>query len=114
MAALRVLAAKKSETHRRCFVGREMEAITLHASAAMKARGRTSALTENFLPVEIMGKLEANRLVRLRVTGLTADATLEATVAEAEPVQYGATAISVNAKSVPLKSSSSPVSLASA
>jgi threonylcarbamoyladenosine tRNA methylthiotransferase MtaB len=114
MAALRVLAAEKSQTHRRCFVGRELGTITLHTPAQMKARGRSAALTENFLPVEITGQLEANRLVRLRVTGLTADATLEAAMAAAEPAQYGATAMSVRAKSVPLKSNSSPVSLASA
>jgi threonylcarbamoyladenosine tRNA methylthiotransferase MtaB len=114
MAALRLLAAEKSKTHRRWFVGRELEAITLHTPAEMKARGRTSALTENFLPVEITDQLEANRLVRLRMTGLTTDATLEAAMAEAELAQYGATAISVNAKSVPLKSNSSPVSLAKA
>ena len=95
MAALRILAAKKSETHRRCFVGREMEAITLHTPAAMKARDRSAALTENFLPVEIEGWLEANRLVRLRVTGLTADATLEAAKAEAEKTRYQAAVISV-------------------
>ena len=34
MAALRALAAGKSETHRRRFVGRELEAITLHTPAA--------------------------------------------------------------------------------
>jgi threonylcarbamoyladenosine tRNA methylthiotransferase MtaB len=95
MAALRLLAAEKSKTHRRWFVGRELEAITLHTPAAMKARDRSAALTENFLPVEIEGWLEANRLVRLRVTGLTADATLEAAKAEAEKTRYQAAVISV-------------------
>jgi threonylcarbamoyladenosine tRNA methylthiotransferase MtaB len=114
MAALRTLAAQKSETHRRRFVGRELEAITLHTPAEMTARGRTAALTENFLPVELEGRLEANRLVRLRVSGLTAEGTLKAVLEPAEWVQYAATAMSVRAKSVPLKSSSSPVSLARA
>jgi hypothetical protein len=36
-------------------------------------------LTENFLPVEIEGRMAANRLVRLRVTGLAAEGTLQAT-----------------------------------
>jgi len=40
--------------------------------------GRTAALTENFLPVELAGRLEANRLMRVRVTGLTAEGALEA------------------------------------
>ncbi len=78
MDALRAVAAEKSKTHRRWFVGRELEAITLHTPAERYARARTVALTENFLPVELEGRLEANRLVRLRVTGLNADGTLEA------------------------------------
>jgi threonylcarbamoyladenosine tRNA methylthiotransferase MtaB len=106
MAALRALAAEKSQAHRRRFIGRELEAITLHTPAELEARGRTAALTENFLPVELQG--------RLRVSGVNAEGTLEATPFETERNQYGATAMSVNAKSVPLKSSSSPVSLASA
>jgi threonylcarbamoyladenosine tRNA methylthiotransferase MtaB len=84
MAALRALAAEKSQTHRRCFVGRELRAITLHSSAELAARGRTAAMTENFLPVEIGGRTEANRLVRVRVSGLKADGTLEATLEKPE------------------------------
>ena len=38
MAALRALAAEKSQTHRRRFVGRELEAITLHTPAELEAR----------------------------------------------------------------------------
>jgi hypothetical protein len=45
----------------------------------MAARGRTAALTDNFLPVEIEGKYAANCLMRVRVTGLNADLALEAT-----------------------------------
>jgi threonylcarbamoyladenosine tRNA methylthiotransferase MtaB len=80
MTALRVLAADKSATHRRRFVGRELEAITLHTPGEMEARGQSAALTENFLPVELEGLLEANRLMRVRVTGLNAEGTLEAEV----------------------------------
>ena len=82
MAVLRVLAAEKSKMHRRRFVGRELEAITLHSPGDLEARGRSAALTENFLPVELEGRLEANRLVRVRVTGLNAEGTLEAEVGE--------------------------------
>ena len=78
MQALRALAAEKSETHRRRFVGRELEAITLHTPAELAARNRTAALTENFLPVELEGRLGANQLVQVRVTGLTAEGALEA------------------------------------
>jgi threonylcarbamoyladenosine tRNA methylthiotransferase MtaB len=114
MAALRALAAEKTLAHRKRFVSREVEAITLHTPAEIVVRGRTAALTENFLSVELQGRLEANRLLRLRVRGVTAEGTLEAVAPETERDQYGATAMSVSAKSVPLKSSSSPVSLASA
>jgi threonylcarbamoyladenosine tRNA methylthiotransferase MtaB len=85
MAALRSLASEKSKAHRRCFVGREVEAITLHTPPELEARGLTSALTENFLPVEIKGWLAANRLVRLRVTGLNAEGSLQAIEAGAAP-----------------------------
>src|ERR1039458_9133735 len=95
MAVLRTLAAEKSKTHRRCFVGRELEAITLHTPAAEAAAGRTLALTENFLPVELADQLSANRLVRVRVGGLNAEGALEAAVAEAGRAQYGAAAMSV-------------------
>jgi threonylcarbamoyladenosine tRNA methylthiotransferase MtaB len=80
MAALRRLAAEKSRTHRRCFVGKELEAITLHTPAALRDCGRTAALTENFLPAEVEGRLGANRLVRVRITGLSEEGTLEASV----------------------------------
>jgi len=114
MAELRTLAAEKSRAHRRSFVGRELEAITLHTPMELESAGRTSVLTENFLPVELEGRLAANRLVRLQVTGLNVDGTLSAVTDAAERTQNAATATSVLPKSVPLKSSSSPVSLASA
>ena len=78
MAALRALAAEKSRAHRRRFVGRNLAAITLHTPAEMQSRGRSAALTENFLPVELGGRWAANRLMQLRVTGLNAAGTLEA------------------------------------
>jgi threonylcarbamoyladenosine tRNA methylthiotransferase MtaB len=80
MAALRALAAEKSRMHRARFVGRELEAITLHTPAALVNRGRTAALTENFLPVEVGGALPANRLARVRVTAFTAGSELAACV----------------------------------
>jgi threonylcarbamoyladenosine tRNA methylthiotransferase MtaB len=95
MAALRALAAEKSRSHRERFVGQELEAITLHTPAALEAQGRTAALTDNFLPVEVDGRLPANRLVRVQAIGLTADGALEATMAIAEPTQYSAAAMSV-------------------
>ncbi|MGD0293206.1 MAG: MiaB/RimO family radical SAM methylthiotransferase [Terracidiphilus sp.] len=82
MAALRALTAEKSQTRRRCFVGRELEAITLHTPAELVARGRCAALTENFLPVELVGRQEANHLVKVRITGQNAEGALEAQLAK--------------------------------
>jgi len=84
MAALRTLATEKSSAHRGRFVGCELEAITLHTPGELAKRGRTAALTENFLPVDLEGRLEANRLVRVRVTGLNAEKSLEALDASLE------------------------------
>jgi hypothetical protein len=78
MAALRSLAAEKSSTHRAHFIGRELEAITLHTPLALAQLNRTSALTENFLTVEIDNRLPANRLLRVRISGLTSDGALQA------------------------------------
>ena len=80
MAALRSLAAQKSEAHRRSFIGSTLEALTLHTPAAVAARGCTAAMTENFLPVELAATLPANRSVPVRVTGLHAEGVLEGAV----------------------------------
>jgi threonylcarbamoyladenosine tRNA methylthiotransferase MtaB len=77
MSALRALAAEKSLSHRKQFVGSELEAIALHTPAETAARGKTSALTENFLPVEIEGRTAANTTLRVRATGLSGEGTLE-------------------------------------
>jgi threonylcarbamoyladenosine tRNA methylthiotransferase MtaB len=87
MAALRALAAEKSETHRRRFVGHEIEAITLHTPAALAERRCTTALTENFLPVELEGRFAANRLLRVRVNALKADGALKCEAAHAAVAQ---------------------------
>jgi threonylcarbamoyladenosine tRNA methylthiotransferase MtaB len=76
MAALRTLAAEKAKEHRRRFLGRELDVISLRTPEALAARGRTAALTENFLPVEIESNLPANQLIRILVTGLTAEGVL--------------------------------------
>ena len=81
LGALRSLAAEKTRAHREQFVGRTLDAITLNTTAEAAGRGRTRALTENFLPVEIGERLPPNRLVRLRATALNAEASL---VAETE------------------------------
>jgi threonylcarbamoyladenosine tRNA methylthiotransferase MtaB len=78
MAALRTLAAELSRRHRNGFVGRRLSAITLHTPAPQAALGRTSALSENFLPVELAGSSPANRMVEVLITGLNTEASLMA------------------------------------
>jgi threonylcarbamoyladenosine tRNA methylthiotransferase MtaB len=95
MAALRSLAAEKSAAHRVSFVGQEVEAITLHTPAALEGMGRTVALTDNFLPAEIDGRLPANRQVRLRVTGVDAGLTLLARVEVPALTECGGVAMSM-------------------
>ncbi len=68
MRILRALAAEKTVAHRRQFMGRPLDAITLHTPPDLSAAGRTLALTENYLPVTIEGRIEANRLIRVAVS----------------------------------------------
>jgi threonylcarbamoyladenosine tRNA methylthiotransferase MtaB len=81
LAALRALAAEKLLAHRTRFIGRELEAITLHTPPGMVAVGRSAALTENFLPVALQGSFEANKLIRVQVVALNAERELLAVVA---------------------------------
>ena len=76
MAALRALAAEKTRAHRAQFVGRVLPAITLHTPKPLAAQGRSAALTDNYLPVEIEGRLAANRLLEVRVAALNDESTL--------------------------------------
>ena len=82
MATLRALAAEKSRKHRRQFIGKTLEAITLHTPAELKSHGKTAALTENFLPLEMDGLHHANRLISARVSGLNERGLLEGFVSE--------------------------------
>ncbi|HET7103747.1 MAG TPA: MiaB/RimO family radical SAM methylthiotransferase, partial [Terracidiphilus sp.] len=86
MAALRRLAAEKSQAHRERMVGVHLDAITLRTPAGLATVGRTSALTENFIPVEIEASLPANRLVRICPTGLNSEGFLVAAEAVAAAV----------------------------
>lgn len=66
---LRDLIAEKNRVFRQSFVGRELEAITLHRNAD----GTTEALTNNFLKLRLPDEHLANELVTVEVSGLTAD-----------------------------------------
>jgi threonylcarbamoyladenosine tRNA methylthiotransferase MtaB len=78
MDRLRALAEEKTRVHRRRFLGRDLEAITLHTPPPLAARGFTAALTENFLPVELEGCIAANRMLRVHALGLTQEDALTA------------------------------------
>jgi threonylcarbamoyladenosine tRNA methylthiotransferase MtaB len=88
MAALRALAQEKSWAHRMRFLGRTLDAITLNTAPALAAKGRTAALTENFVPVEVAvapGNTEpgeANQLLEVRITAIRLDGGVEAVAAE--------------------------------
>jgi threonylcarbamoyladenosine tRNA methylthiotransferase MtaB len=76
MSALRGVAAEKTRAHRAQFLGAEFQAVTLHTPSALAESGRTSALTDNFLPVELAECSPANQLVQIRITGIATDHTL--------------------------------------
>lgn len=76
MTAMRSLAAHKTRMHRGQFVDAELDAITLHTPDAIADAGRTSVLTENFLPVEVAATFPANQLIRIRVTRQAFENTL--------------------------------------
>jgi len=80
MAALRALADEKARDHRGRFVGRELAAITLRTPLPLAARGRTAALTENFLPIELEDSFGSNELLWATVTGLNQDGALGACI----------------------------------
>jgi len=76
MAALRALAAEKTLSHRRRFMDRSLSVISLHTPREIAARGRSAALSENFLPMEIEGLFPANCLFNVRVIGIVPDCSL--------------------------------------
>ena len=68
-SVLRELASAKKGAFLRSLVGREVEAITLQSGGA----DFTEALTDNYVKVEIAGRLTANRWMRVRVQQVEGD-----------------------------------------
>lgn len=93
MVALRALAAEKTRAHRSEFIETNLDAITLHTPPALADSGCTSAVTDNFIPVELTGSLQANRLLPIRITGIAPDNTL---LARAVPSTHSANSHSFN------------------
>ncbi len=85
METLRSIAREKSETHRRQFIGRTLDVITLRTPTDVRSLKRTVALSDNFLPVHIEGLHDPNRLVRTRVSACNSGLTLISSLDE-EPV----------------------------
>jgi threonylcarbamoyladenosine tRNA methylthiotransferase MtaB len=76
MAALRILAGEKMRAHRSSLVGCELPAITLHTPPELAVQGRTAALTDNFLPVQLDTRMPPNELVQVRVNALDIDGSV--------------------------------------
>jgi threonylcarbamoyladenosine tRNA methylthiotransferase MtaB len=59
---LRELSAAKNWAFRQAMIGKTVSAVTLHEAG--------TALTENYLKVELAGRREANRIVDLKIAGI--------------------------------------------
>jgi threonylcarbamoyladenosine tRNA methylthiotransferase MtaB len=73
---LRNLASAKKLEFMRSFVSKSVQAITLKVSNG----GFTEALTENYLPLTMVGQHEANRWITAQVNGLRDGALFSSTV----------------------------------
>jgi threonylcarbamoyladenosine tRNA methylthiotransferase MtaB len=65
---LRELIAEKNRRWREGFLGRELEAITLHPNA-----GSTEALSNNYVKVGLAGEHQPNQLLMVTVDSLSED-----------------------------------------
>jgi threonylcarbamoyladenosine tRNA methylthiotransferase MtaB len=70
---LRDLAARKNLEFRRSMIGRELSAVTLDHIDPLAA----GALSENYLKIKLAIPRESNRIVEVRIGGLTADGLYE-------------------------------------
>jgi threonylcarbamoyladenosine tRNA methylthiotransferase MtaB len=67
METLRAFAARKNLAFRQSFLNRELSVITLKGSGS----STTPALSDNFIKVEVATTLPANRVITVRVSGLS-------------------------------------------
>lgn len=73
MARMQAVDREKRAEFRVRMRGRELMALTLHTPEKLRAEGKTLALTESFLEVELDGSMDANESVTVRlVDGRTA------------------------------------------
>jgi threonylcarbamoyladenosine tRNA methylthiotransferase MtaB len=66
---LRELASRKKHAFMESFIGRTIDAITLHQGDEQS----TDALTDNYLQLRLSGKYAANQWIRATVTGVEGD-----------------------------------------
>jgi threonylcarbamoyladenosine tRNA methylthiotransferase MtaB len=71
MAALRALIDAKNLVSRSAFVGKQLSAVTLIANETIAAARHSSALTDNFLQVELDESHPALAVVSVIITGIT-------------------------------------------
>jgi tRNA A37 methylthiotransferase MiaB len=69
---LRELAAEKNLAFRESFIGRSLEVITLQAGD----NDWTEALSDNYLRVEIAGRYNPNKVMRVGIADLEEDGLL--------------------------------------
>jgi threonylcarbamoyladenosine tRNA methylthiotransferase MtaB len=79
---LRELAAKKKQAFMREFVGLKIGAITLNVISESADGIWTEALTENYLKIRLIGRLDSNQWLRADVKSMDADTLLGAPVRE--------------------------------
>ena len=70
---LRELAAKKKRAFMQQFLGQQVEAISLNVICETADGSWTEALTDNYLKMRIIGRLEANQWLKADVTDVAED-----------------------------------------
>lgn len=76
MTVLRRLAAEKTAAHRAKFLGSSLRVLTLNTPVALAERNRTAALSDNFLPIQIEGRLASNEFITVCLDESTDDQSL--------------------------------------
>jgi threonylcarbamoyladenosine tRNA methylthiotransferase MtaB len=79
---LRELAAKEKQAFMREFLGLKIGAITLNVISESADGIWTEALTENYLKIRLIGRLDSNQWLRADVKSMDADTLLGAPVRE--------------------------------
>ncbi len=75
---LRDLAARKNREFRASMIGRTLSAVTITSTNASHTDDGLAALSGNYLKIALASKQQANRIVDVRIGGLTADGLSEA------------------------------------